>query len=361
VAVVLAAGLFPAAGFGQLPGWSADPAVVPGVDGPTGAPGPTDAPADGPTTPPPRPPDGETTPDPTTTNPTGTTTTTTRDATTTDPTTTRETTPPVTDQGNGGDGGFVEAFLVVTLWVLAAAAGVGFFLAAGTATGHVEWHRRPDDGFSLSVLGVEVPLGRAVGRVPQVTTAFLVGTGSTLSNAFDGVGDLVSGLAAGSTLVAGGLVRGTGRALSGLPTALSAFAGAAGSGVLSIGGGLGGFLAGLSTPFGGDGGTRPRRDARVRGGDRGNDDGDANDDGPPVPGTVREAWTLLVGRVPTRRRSMTPAEVARRAVDAGLPAGPVRRLTELFREVRYGGRSEDGSRLRAAREAIAAVFEGGER
>lgn len=51
---------------------------------------------------------------------------------------------------------------------------------------------------------------------------------------------------------------------------------------------------------------------------------------------VREAWRTLVSRAAVRdTRTTTPGQVANRALDAGLPAGPVRRLTAAFRTVEY--------------------------
>jgi hypothetical protein len=76
---------------------------------------------------------------------------------------------------------------------------------------------------------------------------------------------------------------------------------------------------------------------------RGRDDGEttptATDDGPPI---VERAWWSLVSLVGLRRiSSRTPGDVAREAKAAGLPDGPVDRLTEAFRAVKYGGRDPE--------------------
>jgi hypothetical protein len=76
---------------------------------------------------------------------------------------------------------------------------------------------------------------------------------------------------------------------------------------------------------------------------RGRDDGEttpeATDDGPPI---VERAWWSLVSLVGLRRVSRrTPGDVAREAKAAGLPGGPVDRLTEAFRAVKYGGRDPE--------------------
>jgi hypothetical protein len=78
------------------------------------------------------------------------------------------------------------------------------------------------------------------------------------------------------------------------------------------------------------------------------------DDGPDIDSlSVQEAWALLADRVSVSDpETATPGEYARRAIDSGLPAEPVRRLTVLFREVEYGGRSATGDRTESARAAL---------
>jgi hypothetical protein len=72
------------------------------------------------------------------------------------------------------------------------------------------------------------------------------------------------------------------------------------------------------------------------------------------PWGVERAWREFLALVPVpadRLPTMTPGEVARAAVAAGLPPGPVERLLEAFRAVRYGGR-EGGGPAEAARAAL---------
>lgn len=80
--------------------------------------------------------------------------------------------------------------------------------------------------------------------------------------------------------------------------------------------------------------------------------GDAADRDP----SLRELWrTFARWVVPGRWRTRTPGEVARAAVEGGLPAGPVRELTEAFRAVEYGDRAasaEVRARARSAYEAL---------
>nr|WP_303648666.1 DUF4129 domain-containing protein [Haloarchaeobius litoreus] len=66
----------------------------------------------------------------------------------------------------------------------------------------------------------------------------------------------------------------------------------------------------------------------------------------------------MVDYVPLRRpESKTPAEVARAAVDGGLPRSAVERLTAVFRDVRYGRYPRSDERKRTAREALAEIRE----
>lgn len=66
---------------------------------------------------------------------------------------------------------------------------------------------------------------------------------------------------------------------------------------------------------------------------------DASEDVPEdPPQTVEEAWQAMVeGLSVPDREARTPAELARIAIDRGLPAEPVSALTGTFRRVTYGG------------------------
>ncbi|WP_159901092.1 DUF4129 domain-containing protein [Salinirussus salinus] len=77
--------------------------------------------------------------------------------------------------------------------------------------------------------------------------------------------------------------------------------------------------------------------------------GEAAEQGPE---TLRELWRQVARRVAPRRwRSSTPAEVERAATDRGLPAEPVERIAEVFREVEYGDRPLSDRRWHRARAA----------
>jgi len=68
---------------------------------------------------------------------------------------------------------------------------------------------------------------------------------------------------------------------------------------------------------------------------------------------VREAWQRFLAMLPLRRvRTLTPGEVARIAVeDANLPAAPVERLRDAYRDVSYGGAAPE-SRQDVAENAV---------
>jgi transglutaminase-like putative cysteine protease len=82
--------------------------------------------------------------------------------------------------------------------------------------------------------------------------------------------------------------------------------------------------------------------------------GDANDDGQTA--TLRDLWREFVSLVaPPRVRTRTPGEIARYAIDRGLPAAPIRALTDAYRDAEYGRLTPDPDRLDRAREALGAI------
>lgn len=77
---------------------------------------------------------------------------------------------------------------------------------------------------------------------------------------------------------------------------------------------------------------------------------------------VREAWYRLVGALSlSRPETRTPAEIADRAIDAGLPADAVERILEAFRSVEYGDRTPESPAVERVRDAADRVDEEGDR
>jgi hypothetical protein len=106
-------------------------------------------------------------------------------------------------------------------------------------------------------------------------------------------------------------------------------------------------------------------------------DGTADGGGSPGPGATtapgpadgaalrersfRELWRAFARLVvPGRWRTSTPEEVARAAVAQGYPRGPVEELTDLFREVEYGGRTLSAAVRDRAADAYERLRRGGE-
>lgn len=336
-AIALSASLFPAGGFGTAPSGVGTGGGSAPADGelPDGDPSDSNSPGGSATT---------GTADPAgTTSPSG-------DASdgsdgsgsqATETTTTNATTTAETPVEQSGDNGPLAVFSAVLL-LFGGLAAVGFRtgllgLRSGTAgTAPV----------TLTVGGT--PVGELVGSVPARTMALVVGLSASVPRVLDDAAALTRAFGGSLSTVLGGLARGTGDALRigarGLGATLSAvpraFAGlGAGAGLLSS-------LGNASLPSIG-------RRSRGRGGSQSAPaSGTADEPEDSTPPTVEEAWQALTERVRLRNpEARTPGEFARAAVDRGYPDEAVRRLTDAFREVRYGDLSRS-DRTEAAREAL---------
>lgn len=367
LAVLVAASAFPAAGFGALPGGGhGDPGGVtgPGGDGPpatggeqTTAPpgGPANGTADG---------DAENGSD-------GTTgageETTAGESTTATETATPETT--TTTAGGSGESdenrgmaALLSLLFGAALWTLGAVAVLGLLLGVvGMATGVVAVERAAR-GTTLTVAGREFHVGRALQGISRSTMSYVLAisasgarlvdeVGAAIRAAGSGIGPALSAVWQSGGLALSALPRAVGAALAGSVRALGAALVAIPAGLGSLAGGLGG----LSMP---DWST-PDRDARDASPVPPSED---DPEEPAPPGSVEEAWAAFVEHLGVRNAATrTPGELARVAVEAGLPADPVRRLTGAFREVRYGGVPPSEDRLRAALSALEEIRrDGGE-
>lgn len=350
-AVVLAGLMFPATGIGEFPSEGAGAVAGPGDDGP-GTAGPPGTVAGTDATPEPgdestrtqstpRPDDG---PDAgTQTEPGESSNSTATPSATATPTPTPTPTP--AGPSDTDDRGVVAVLLGASLWWLL----VGLFVVVlpcvtleGKARGWPLFRRLPVPSVSLVA---------AARRIPQTTTSVLVDVSGSVPRLVSGLGDA---LTAGS--------RGLGVAVSGLARAVGTL-------VVSVPGALAGVLAAILdvSLFGGSDttvGGLPD-DERVQSDEVGSATPAADESDEP-PSTVEEAWVAMVERLPAgshRAETKTPMELARAAVDHGLPAEPVYALTDAFRQVAYGGASatEDRTnRALAALERVRDALEGDE-
>ncbi len=241
------------------------------------------------------------------------------------------------------------------------------------------------DGFDLAptlfvigfiVLGVVV-LGFAVGGSKHTTVGsemFGVGAGGRLDSLPDiAVPNPLRAIAARTTEVALSVPTTVGRLGHALQEAVVGMGSALGSATAALGragrlqanalcalaSALGGASIGLSTSLS-DLTPRFGRDdlQEARPATSGDDDDTLKKDGT-TRLSVADAWAEMRRLVSISNASArTPAEVARAAVDQGLPRGPVMRLTETFREVTYGQADPGGIRetavaaLRSVRDAV---------
>ena len=285
-----------------------------------------------------------------------TTDTTTRTtATTADPTTRDDENDPgespLAGLYSGGGGGIVAA-LLLGLGVLAYRRRDGIARALSTGP---DRERTPRTPALLSGIADALPdpVTRVLGGVPQATMAFVFAVADGALSASDLFGRSVGGVLTGIA----GVFTAFGRVVAGIP---SAFAG----GVSGAAGALFGGLADLPGSVG-----RLATGAATRGGaetDAADSDAVPTDDlrddrTEDEPRSIDDAWDALTDRVDlSNPEARTPGEFARAAIDRGLPAEPVRRLTGVVRDVTSGGLPRTEERVRAARSAHEAIDDGGD-
>ncbi|QLH79316.1 DUF4129 domain-containing protein [Halosimplex rubrum] len=254
---------------------------------------------------------------------------------------------PAPDDGGGSSGG--GGAIGPLIWLFAG--GVALLIAVSVLAGLSS--RLGDggspDGPSLGPLsfgwafgGGGVSPAGLVKRVPQATMVALVGASTGTARVLSTAGSVASDAAAGLATVVVGGSRATGGLLSGLGGLFSS-----GGSLLSVTGILSGLASGGS---GGSSGSAPTADARTA------------TPVEPEPGearirTVEGAWAAFADPLPVRdSEARTPGELARTAIDRGDPSGPVERLRDVFRDVRYGGAPATDDRTRAAVEAARTVL-----
>jgi hypothetical protein len=331
-AIALAATLLPASGFGSQPA---------GV----GVGGDPDAPAS-----------GEVGSDPESTSTsdsretTSATTATTAESsggsetTTEQPLTTTETTTEAAGSDGGGDG---SRDLLAAI-AMAALGLAGLLGLVGFRTGALAVSTGAAGPLPVTIVVRGTPIDELAGSIPTRTMALVVGFSASIPRLLDDAATLTGEVGRSLGSVLGGLARGSaealrigaqgfGATLASIPRALAGLG--AGAGLLSS-------IGRASVPSLGRSGSDATEN-RPRGPRSGSSDPEETG-----PSSIEEAWTTLRDRVPVRNRdARTPGEVARAAARRGYPDEAVRRLTDAFREVRYGDLPRE-DRTDSARSAL---------
>jgi uncharacterized membrane protein len=324
-AVALAATLFPAGGFGSQP---AGVGAGGGPDAPTGGPAPANE-------------------SPTATPATNSDTATTdqEPATTAEPTTTEatETTTvgAASDPGTG-DGGPGAGALFGALFALA-----GVVTAVGLWTGAIAVTATTAGAIPFTVTVGDTPIGSLVGAIPARTMALVVGLSASVPRILDDAAALSREVATGLSTAVGGVARATESALRVGAAGLGATVAAVPRALAGLGAG-----ASLLSRVGGAGLPSLGLGGRDRSSRAGGTTASSDPDGDAGLPSIEEAWQAMAERVRIRNRdARTPGEFARAAVERGYPDDAVARLTDAFREVRYGDLSR-ADRTSAARSAL---------
>ncbi|WP_435346505.1 DUF4129 domain-containing protein [Haloarchaeobius sp. HRN-SO-5] len=344
-AVLLAASLFPASGFGAYPGSVSDGAADPGSPAGFGDLGgddsvPTATPSESGSQ------SGEIT---------TRASTTTRSSETTTATATETDSSAANDVNTGGGDFDAGQFVLTVVLGFVTLGAVALFLLIIAEVERIE-SSDPDgfDGWVVDIPGLPTFRVRASFlAVPQGTMAFLVGLTASAPRVLDGIGETTSNVFSGLDALASGLGSATSALAVGVPTALA-------RGFVSIPRGLAGGFGSLSLGMGAITEGISARNWLSRRRDKPADPrsgtaAESAEEGPEDTGpmTIEEAWAAMVEEVPLGRPSArTPAEHARAAIENGLPSEPVRRLTAVFRQVRYGDYPPSDDRTHVARDAI---------
>lgn len=360
-AVVLGASLFPATGFGTNPvpaggiangsgGGSGGPGGGPGDAGTTtdlattAGESTTTSTADGATT---------SASDPTTTTAaSGSDGSNGSDApsrTATTATTTTTASPAYEESSEGGLQGALLAFVTILV-------GSGLTVVLG-AVGLGRHHRRRHPGEWDLPSAPHLRVLEYVRRIPQTSLSFVMFAGTNAPGIIDGLSDGVGNATAGLGAATAGLTAlgsSLGRGLASVPGGLVRGIGSLGRGIGSIALGLGAFSSLGSDGLFAGGADRPSDDPR--GGASETPAAEPDPEPPEPPSSVREAFDRLQEDLGVSGRDgETPGEIARHAIDRGLPSDAVRSLTTTFRDVRYGGHPDEGERVSVARDAYERV------
>ncbi|WP_459195017.1 DUF4129 domain-containing protein [Halosimplex sp. J119] len=259
---------------------------------------------------------------------------------------------PIPDGTPTPAGGGIDWNSIVSGAVLLFVTTVGVLVFGRTVQALLAARRGSDGGSSGSpgILGWLGGLGGAsptsiAARIPQFTMVALVGVSTGTARVLGTAGSIAGEVAGGLALVAGAgsrsLTSGLGRGLTGL---------------FSLPSGPTFSLAGLFSGAGGSQSTSgstdsPSADARSV------TDVDPESESDDAIRSVEEAWEAFAEPLPASRpEARTPAEFARLGIEHGDPSEPVRQLTRVFRDVRYGGQPSSDERTRSAIEAVGDIL-----
>lgn len=274
------------------------------------------------------------------------------DASTETTTTTATTTTEAPGSDAAADGGLQGAWLAFATIVFGAGATV---VLASVGLGRHHRRRYPGEWDLPSAPHLRVV--EYLRRIPQTSLSFVMFAGSNAPSILDGLADSIGNATSGvgaMTSGVGTLGAGLGRALATIPGGLVKGIGSLGRGLGSITLGFGALSSIGSGSFLGRSDDRPDDDPR--GGASATPDADPEPESPDPPASVREAFDRLQEDLGVSGADgETPGEIARRAIDRGLPTDAVRSLTTAFRDVRYGGRPDEGERVSVARDAYERV------
>jgi hypothetical protein len=267
-------------------------------------------------------------------------------------TTTATTTTAGAGSDAAADGGLQGAMLALGAIVFGAG---GTVLLASVGLGRHHRRRHPDEWDLPSAPHLRVV--EYVRRIPQTSLSFVMYAGANAPGIIDGLADGIGNATSGVGALTSGLRTlgaGLGRGLATVPGGVVRGIGSLGRGLASIPLGFGALSALGSGSFLGRSDDRPDDDPR--GDASATPDAESDPDPPDPPASVREAFDRLQEDLGVSGADgETPGEIARRAIDRGLPTDAVRSLTRAFRDVRYGGRPDEGERVTVARDAYERV------
>lgn len=253
-------------------------------------------------------------------------------------------TPTPTPEPDDEDGGpFGAVFGFITFAVFAAVVLVAIVRSNRTRDG------RGGPALNLGGLGVLGRVGRLspselASSIPQATMVTLVGLSTGTTRVLSSAGSVAS-QAAGGLAVA--MKAGSRGATKGLFAGLDGLFSMPSAPTFSLSGIFAGFGGGGTSTAGG---RSPGTDARAA------TSVEPESSADPIR-TVDDAWETFTDPLPAANpEARTPGEFARLATEYGDPEPPVRQLTRVFRDVRYGGFPGTAERTRSALRAVRAIL-----